>query len=369
MTDRGVCVSVASAATFAFMTPPDADAFELRTRLLSWMSDASSGFASFEEAAAAVFQHQYHHNPCYRSYWDARGIAAPSKHFDWHHAPALPTDCFKESTYPPRAFAAETIRYVFLTSGTTREIRGRHEFDALDLYETSIRQGWKQLGLPTIDNPWFLAPPATTTPESSLGHMFATLGQGFGNRWLLDQHGAADPTPLARATSPLGLLSTSIALFRLMQSHEPIALPDGSWIFETGGPKGLTITLDPGEFHQRIASFFSIPADRVLNEYSMTELSSQFYRWSHETSHRGPSWTRIRVIDPETNRPAATGQAGYLEIIDLANLGSVAAIRTQDVAIATGNSSFQLLGRDPAAVPRGCSRSADNLWQNKDSRR
>lgn len=338
---------------------------ELHTRLLTWMRDERAGFTSFDEAAAAVFLFQYENNAPYRRYWDTLGIAPPHDDFDWHTAPALPTDCFKETAFPPRSFPAEKTRHVFLTSGTTKEIRGRHEFGSLALYETSICEGWKQLGLPTITNPWFLAPPASSTPTSSLGHMFATLGEGFENRWLMDKNGELDISPLASNTTPAGLFSTSIALFRMMETHPPIPLPPGSWIFETGGPKGLSITLDPAEFHHRIAAHFSIPHDRVLNEYSMTELSSQFYRWSSETSHRGPHWTRIRVIDPEANRPAADGQPGYLEIIDLANLGSVAAIRTQDIAIATGENAFKLLGRDPAALPRGCSRAADDLWQRQ----
>ena len=345
-------------------TPPPAAA--LRHRLLDWIRGDDAAFSSFDEAAAAVFRHQYQHNTAYRRYWDARGVAAPGGDgFDWRSAPALPTDCFKEADIPPRAFPSGETRRVFLTSGTTREVRGRHEFDSLEPYETSIREGWKQLGLPAIDNPWFLAPPASSTPESSLGHMFATLGAGFGDRWLMDENGSPDTCRLAALTEPAGLFSTSVALFRLMENHPPLPLPAGSWIFETGGPKGLSVTLEPSEFHQQTAAFFSILPDRVLNEYSMTELSSQFYRWHGETSHRGPRWTRIRVIDPETEHPAPEGRPGYLEIIDLANLGSVAAIRTQDLAIATAANSFELLGRDPAAVPRGCSRAADDLWRRR----
>jgi hypothetical protein len=67
------------------------------------------------------------------------------------------------------------------------------------------------------------------------------------------------------------------------------------------------------------------------------------------------------VVDPETGEEAGAGEAGYLEIVDLANVGSVLAIRTQDLAIARGASSFTLLGRDPVALPRGCSRGADDL--------
>jgi hypothetical protein len=69
-----------------------------------------------------------------------------------------------------------------------------------------------------------------------------------------------------------------------------------------------------------------------------------------------PPWTTIRL---HTDQPAAESQPSYLEIIDLANLenlDTVAAIRTQDIAIAKGEREFILLGRDPEAVARGCSR-------------
>jgi hypothetical protein len=163
----------------------------------------------------------------------------------------------------------------------------------------------------------------------------------------------------------VAFFSTAIALLRMMESQPPTVLPPGSWVFETGGYKGLTETLEPPEFRHRVAAFFQIPPDRILNEYSMTELSSQFYRWPGEPYHRGPFWTRIRVIDPETGTPAAKGQPGYLEIIDLANVDSVMAIRTQDLAIAHGDSAFVLLGRDPGALPRGCSRAADDLLKKR----
>ena len=67
------------------------------------------------------------------------------------------------------------------------------------------------------------------------------------------------------------------------------------------------------------------------------------------------------MIDVFSGKPAAEGEVGYLEIIDLANLDSVSVLRTQDLAIATGERSFILIGRDPAAVARGCSRGVDAL--------
>jgi hypothetical protein len=64
------------------------------------------------------------------------------------------------------------------------------------------------------------------------------------------------------------------------------------------------------------------------------------------------------VIDPETGGEAAMGETGVLRIFDLANLGSVLAVETRDLAVRRER-GFELLGRDPAALPRGCSRAAD----------
>ena len=308
--------------------------------------------------ALRVFQHQMENNRSYQRYCEALGRDEVSS---WREIPALPTDAFKFPSYPLRCFPAEeTVRF-FLTSGTTREVRGCHEFRNLDLYEASIRHGWKSLELPEILNPWFLSQMPEVAQNSSLVHMFHALADVPSERWLIDAEGRMDLSRLADETQPVAFFSTALALLRMMESQSPVALPADSWVFETGGYKGLTEALEPEEFRRRVGDFFQIPAHRILNEYSMTELSSQFYRWPGEPCHRGPAWTRIRVINPETGLPATDGEPGYLEIIDLANLDSVMAIRTQDLAIAHGDSAFLLLGRDPGALPRGCSRASDDL--------
>ena len=175
-----------------------------------------------------------------------------------------------------------------------------------------------------------------------------------------------DGNLLSEKFSPKGaaaVLGTSLALLQFCEESEPIKLLDGSWIFETGGSKGLHKSHTPAEVRQRFSDHFSIPESRILNEYGMTELFSQFYKWGNAEAHQGPSWTAIRVVDVFSGNPAAEGEVGYLEIIDLANLDSVSAIRTQDLAIATGERSFILIGRDPSAVARGCSRGVDAVLQ------
>jgi hypothetical protein len=104
-----------------------------------------------------------------------------------------------------------------------------------------------------------------------------------------------------------------------------------------------------------------VALEAIHNEYGMTEISSPFYTRGLGQPHRGAAWTGVRVIDPLTGLPAPDGLPGYLEIVDLANTGSVLALRTQDFALRHGEREFTLLGRDPGALPRGCSRGAEEL--------
>jgi hypothetical protein len=96
----------------------------------------------------------------------------------------------------------------------------------------------------------------------------------------------------------------------------------------------------------------------------MTELSSQCYAIGPDAVFSCPPWMRMQVIDPATNQPLPPGRPGYLVLYDLANLDSVLAIRTRDFATAIDQSCFHLLGRDPGALPRGCSRASDDFFQS-----
>ena len=274
----------------------------------------------------------------------------------------MPTDVFKLSDTAMRCFPEAEVKGFFLTSGTTREVKGKHEYRDLELYEAAVKGGWRGLGLPEINKPWFFSQRVEDAPHSSLVRMFDFIDDG--GEWLIDPDGKL----LSEKFLPNGaaaVLGTSLALLQFCEESEPIKLLDGSWIFETGGSKGLHKSHTPAEVRQRFSDHFSIPESRILNEYGMTELFSQFYKWGNAEAHQGPSWTAIRVVDVFSGNPAAEGEVGYLEIIDLANLDTVSAIRTQDLAIATGERSFILIGRDPSAVARGCSRGVDDVLKQK----
>jgi hypothetical protein len=90
-----------------------------------------------------------------------------------------------------------------------------------------------------------------------------------------------------------------------------------------------------------------------VNEYGMTELSSQLYARGIGP-HRAPPWLRTLVCDPATGRERQLGEVGLLRHVDLANVGSVVAVQTDDVGRAV-DGGIELLGRVSGAVTRGCS--------------
>jgi hypothetical protein len=141
-------------------------------------------------------------------------------------------------------------------------------------------------------------------------------------------------------------------------------LPAGSKVLETGGYKGRSRALPKDELHGLLVRQFGVAGGDIISEYGMSELSSQAYEVpvrgaAHGARSEGrafhfPPWARARVISPETGREVGEGETGLVQVIDLANVYSVLAIQTEDLAIRRGD-GFELVGRAPQAEPRGCS--------------
>src|SRR5690606_12038332 len=74
----------------------------------------------------------------------------------------------------------------------------------------------------------------------------------------------------------------------------------------------------------------------------------------------GPPWLRARAVDAETLEPLPEGVPGLLQHFDLANLGSVLAVQTEDIGTVSRD-GVHLLGRVTDAPPRGCSIAMDDL--------
>ena len=204
-------------------------------------------------------------------------------------------------------------------------------------------------------------------PFSSLSRMGAILAGFERERFVISKDGRLEIDRLREQVSSrheaVTLFGTALAYLNLFEKVPDLRfeLPPGSMVMETGGFKGSGRDIAKRDLYDGLTLRFGVAVESIWNEYGMTELSSQFYSRGIGRSHQAPPWVRFQVIDPETNQEASPGKIGLLRIVDLANLWSVLAVLTQDLAIAQSDGGFLLLGRDPGALPRGCSRAVDEL--------
>lgn len=225
----------------------------------------------------------------------------------------------------------------------------------------------------------FLGPTAEDFPNSSLGYMFSEIRKEFGDEKSavffsptgVDAEGLQQALENAsQARAPIFILGTALALLECMekfaQTGRKFQLPPGSRLLDTGGYKGRQIEVSREAFQQRLSETFGVPREYLLNEYGMTELSSQFYasrlpgipnytsRFTPYASHFPPPWVRVAAADPETLKILPAGEIGLLRIFDLANVDSVMAIQTEDLGRAWQD-RIELVGRATGAELRGCS--------------
>jgi len=335
----------------------------------------------FSELALELFTLQFENNPAYRKICEARGLT-PGVVEHWTQIPAVPTSAFKElelSCIPP-----EERTNVFHSSGTTEQKPSRHFHcaESLELYEVSLWTWFEtNCGLRIADcGLTCLTPPPAQAPHSSLVRMFETIRRQLGapesvfagktdaaGSWILDF--AAARAALNSAIDnrqPAILLGTAFSFVHLLDYRVEldlrVELPAGSRIMETGGYKNRSRSMPRPELHALITDRLGVPAENIICEYGMSELSSQAYEIKNsklkiqnsERQFRFPPWARAQIISPEIGREVAEGETGLIRVFDLANVFSVAAIQTEDLGIRRGD-GFELIGRAQRAEPRGCS--------------
>jgi acyl-CoA synthetase (AMP-forming)/AMP-acid ligase II len=166
-----------------------------------------------------------------------------------------------------------------------------------------------------------------------------------------------------------GTSFTFVHLFDALREHRrSYRLPTGSRAMDTGGFKGRAREVARAELVQRFGEMLGIAPEWLVNEYGMTEMSSQFYDGvagqpaGGDSRYVSPHWVRTLAVDPETLGPLAPGETGVLRHCDLGNLNSVMMIQTADLG-AVHSDGFSLLGRAPGAEARGCSIAMDELLQ------
>lgn len=362
--------------------PPDtldfeelADALEARLRE---EPSAAWSVGEFDRWAQSIFRLQFEGIEAYRALCERRDVR-PETLRSWEDAPAVPATAFKHLDLSCARGGPEAV---FLTSGTTagRERRGRHAVPRLSLYTASLLPPFRAHVLAGAGRMRFasLVPPASAAPDSSLSYMVGAAARSLATsaHWLVDAEGRLDLADLravarrsASAGEPLLLLGTALSLVRAVEAlgGEPLApLADGSRIMHTGGFKGAERSVTPEGLRDTLSAATGVPAERIVGEYGMTELLSQLYEPTLTEGagaagdYLPPPWLRVRALDPRTLDPVSDGEEGLLAFFDLANVGSVAHVLTEDVGSVTGG-RVRLRGRVPGAEPRGCSRALDEL--------
>ena len=351
---------------------------DLHDAVIAYVRDPAT--ARFEDLAVAVFAAQFAGVAAYRRVCERRG-RTPETVVDWREVPPVPTLAFKRvglCTAPPER--------TFLTTGTTQgaEQRGRHEMPDLRLYQAAAVAGLRSCLFPDVGAMRILSLvwSSAERPESSLAQMTDWAIERFGNpgsRGFVND-GRFDFEALAEALrtserdgEPTCLLTTTGALLHFLdhcRDHDvAFRLPHGSRVMDTGGTKGAPRTMSRNGLLRAIWETFAIPGYFVVNEYGMTELSSQFYdnvvrdRVAGRFGSRlkvGPHWVRTRALDPTALTEVPAGEVGLLCHFDLANAGSAACVLTEDLGrmVADG---FEIVGRASGAETRGCSLAAAEL--------
>ncbi|MDW8309531.1 MAG: hypothetical protein RMK20_09175 [Verrucomicrobiales bacterium] len=340
----------------------------------------------FNALALELFALQFDANGAYRKLCEARGVR-PGRLTHWSEIPAVPTAAFKElemTCLPP-----ERRERVFESSGTTRRATSRHFHDAtsLALYEMSAWRWFRAHVTPEFGHSpmrWrglFLTPPPQEAPRSSLVSMFEVVRRELGlgaevfvgrvsgdGAWELDGETALRVLREAgERGEPVLALGTAFSFVHLLDGLAAgglrFALPRGSRVMETGGYKGRARELSRAELHAQVSERLGVPLENIVREYGMCELSSQAYdavvcgeeaATRPQRQFRFPPWARARVVSPETGEEVAVGETGLLRVFDLANVCSVLAVQTEDLAV-RGEEGFELAGRLANAEPRGCS--------------
>jgi len=337
----------------------------------------------FGRLALAAFAYQYEHNPTYRRFCDGRH-ATPGTVASWRTVPAVPTTAFKHLDLI--SAEGDGADLVFLTSGTTRggASHGRHLVPRPSLYRAALLSNFRRHVVPDVDAPPLLSlvPSPDQAPDSSLSYMVGAVADEIASdaEWLVSGDGAIDLARLQEvwrdvisAGDPVLLIGTAFAFMHVMDAVSPGSLeplPDRSRIMETGGFKGRAREISRGDFYERLSSATGVPTRRIVNEYGMTELLSQLYEETISagadpgSGHVPPPWLAVHVLDPTTLEPVDDGHQGLLAFFDLANLGSICHVLTEDVGMVR-DGKLHLSGRHPGAEPRGCSRAMDELMVDR----
>lgn len=306
----------------------------------------------FEALALEVFAYQAVNNKLYAQYLHLLGINPQTIHHI-NAIPCLPIQFFKTFSIQTGIWEAKDT---FSSSGTTATTTSRHLVRDPDFYLRNARRGFEEF-YGALNNYCILAllPSYLERDGSSLIAMVADFIEQSGHKksgFFLhhtDQM-VSILQDLKNSKTRVLLLGVSFALLDLAAQF-PMDLSDVI-IMETGGMKGKRKELVRAELHDILCSAFQV--ENIHSEYGMTELFSQAYSQGKGLFRAVAS---MRVYTRQITDPFSierSGKTGVLNIIDLANIDSIAFIATDDLGRVYSDQSFEVLGRLDNSDIRGC---------------
>ncbi|WP_110929641.1 LuxE/PaaK family acyltransferase [Bacillus massiliglaciei] len=348
---------------------------EITKSIVRFMLNEVCSDDAFNEHALQLFSYQYHNNLPYRTFCYQKG-KTPRVVKSWRDIPAVPINAFKEvmlsSTNPEEAEA------VFMTSGTTKGIRGKHYHPTLDIFDKSMILNFKKRFMKETEKirMGVLFPTEIEMPNSSLARYLGLGMREFGteeSHYLITESGINMDRLLKeldhaeKTGEPYALVGASFSFVHMIEELERMGktfiLPKGSRILDTGGYKNQSKELGLDEFYHLLSTFLGVDRSDCINMYGMTELSTQFYDYGNKNVppiKSGPHWIRTRVINPLTGEEVPKGEHGVLVHCDLANFNSVTTILTEDLGVEV-DGGFLLLGRVQGTEAKGCSIAVDEF--------
>ncbi|MFX3625620.1 MAG: long-chain fatty acid--CoA ligase [Ectobacillus sp.] len=342
---------------------------EIIDLLLNFMETDSYSDEAFNDCALQLFAYQYTNNLPFRKFCMQKGKTLRTVK-SWKDIPAVPINAFKE--LPLSCIHPEQAERVFMTSGTTKGVKGKHFHPNLQVWNLSMKTYFKKRFMEDTDKirMGILFPTEEKMQNSSLAHYLALAMEEFGteeSKYLLGEQGInislliQELEHAEQTGEPFALLGATFSFVHMFEELEKLGrtftLPPGSKILDTGGFKNQSREMELDEFYAQLSSILGVPRKNCINMYGMTELSTQFYDSGNEqvpSVKSGPHWIRTRVINPLTGEEVLRGERGVIVHCDLANFNSVTSILTEDLGIETEN-GFLLLGRVQGTEAKGCS--------------
>ncbi len=307
---------------------------------------------TFDEIALQLFRFQARENEVYSNFLKALHIEAKNI-ISVAEIPFLPIQFFKNHAIKTGSWQEETV---FTSSGTTGLHTSRHPVGSLQGYYLHAQQTFeKEFGSLKGFHLLALLPSYLERENSSLvamiDHFIKQTYSPYSGFYLHNQQQLVEDVAKLKVSSrKIIVWGVPYALLEIAEKYTP------DWstclVFETGGMKGKRKEITRDELHDLLKKAFQL--NDIYSEYGMTELLSQAYTLGGNLFRPPPS---MKIIVRDITDPMKKGlisESGGINVIDLANVRSIAFIETEDLGKVHKNGFFEILGRADNSDIRGC---------------